>query len=119
MSPTNNEKAFSPDAKQALSDILRRISFRAEVFYRGQLCDSWALDTSGTGNVNFHIVCQGECWLHLPGDKVPVRLRDGDIVVFRMMPHILLVHQTHLPVLLAYKILAEKCHWLERILVLL
>jgi AraC family transcriptional regulator, activator of mtrCDE len=84
MSPTNNEKAFSPDAKQALSEILRRISFRAEVFYRGQLCDSWALDTSGTGNVNFHIVCQGECWLHLPSVKVPVRLQNGDIVVF---PH--------------------------------
>lgn len=84
MSATNNEKAFSPDAKQALSEILRRISFRAEVFYRGQLCDSWALDTSGTGNVNFHIVCQGECWLHLPSVKVPVRLQNGDIVVF---PH--------------------------------
>jgi AraC family transcriptional regulator, activator of mtrCDE len=83
MTPKTNA-AFSNDAKQALSNILRRISFRAEVFYRGQLCDSWALDTSGTGNVNFHIVCQGECWLHLPGDKAPARLHNGDIVVF---PH--------------------------------
>jgi AraC family transcriptional regulator, activator of mtrCDE len=82
-SPTK-EKAFPQDAKQALNEILRRISFRAEVFYRGQLCDSWALDTSGTGNVNFHIVCHGECWLHLPDSQAPTRLQGGDILVF---PH--------------------------------
>ncbi len=75
---------YSNDAKQALNEILRRISFRAEVFYRGQLCDSWALDTSGTGNVNFHIICHGECWLHLPNSSVGAKLCGGDIVVF---PH--------------------------------
>lgn len=84
MSSTDNEKTLPQDAKQALNEILRRISFRAEVFYRGQLCDSWALDTSGTGNVNFHIVCHGGCWLHLPGCKAPTHLHSGDIVVF---PH--------------------------------
>lgn len=84
MSSTNNKKAFPDDAKHVLNEILRRISFRAEVFYRGQLCDSWALDTSGSGNVNFHIVCHGECWLHLPGCQTPTRLQSGDIVVF---PH--------------------------------
>jgi AraC family transcriptional regulator, activator of mtrCDE len=82
MSSTNNERAFPSDAKQALNEILRRISFRAEVFYRGQLCDTWALDTSGSGNVNFHIICHGECWLHLPDDQAPTKLKSGDIVVF-------------------------------------
>jgi len=81
---SKNEKEFSNNVKQALEDILRRISFRAEVFYRGQLCDDWALDTSGSGHVNFHIVCHGDCWLHLPKDNVPIQLRNGDIVVF---PH--------------------------------
>jgi AraC family transcriptional regulator, activator of mtrCDE len=84
MSSTHNKQTFTPDAKQALNEILRRISFRAEVFYRGQLCDSWALDTSGTGNVNFHIICHGDCWLHLPNCQTPTRLQNGDIVVF---PH--------------------------------
>ncbi|WP_394753104.1 AraC family transcriptional regulator [Crenothrix sp.] len=84
MSLPQNKQALTPDAKQALNEILRRINFRAEVFYRGQLCDSWALDTSGTGNVNFHIVCHGNCWLHLPTCKIPTRLQNGDIVVF---PH--------------------------------
>lgn len=82
MTPAINNKSFPKDAKQALNEILRRVSFRAEVFYRGQLCDSWALDTSGSGNVNFHIVCHGECWLHLPTSKTPTLLHSGDVVVF-------------------------------------
>jgi AraC family transcriptional regulator, activator of mtrCDE len=84
MTSAKYEKPLSQDAKQALNEILRRISFRAEVFYRGQLCDSWALDTSGSGSVNFHIVCHGECWLHLPDSHAPTRLQGGDILVF---PH--------------------------------
>ena len=84
MTPHTTGNAFSNEAKRALNEILRRISFRAEVFYRGQLCDSWALDTSGTGNVNFHVVCHGECWLHLPNSQFVTKLSGGDIVVF---PH--------------------------------
>jgi AraC family transcriptional regulator, activator of mtrCDE len=84
MTLNTTANAFSNEAKRALNEILRRISFRAEVFYRGQLCDSWALDTSGTGNVNFHIVCHGECWLHLPNNQFATKLSGGDIVVF---PH--------------------------------
>ena len=84
MSTSYVEKGFLQDAKPALNEILRRISFRANVFFRGQLCDSWALDTSGSGNVNFHIVCQGHCWLHLATDQAPTHLQSGDIVVF---PH--------------------------------
>jgi AraC family transcriptional regulator, activator of mtrCDE len=72
------------ETKKALDEILRRINFRTEVFYRGQLCDQWALDTSGTGNVNFHMICHGECWLHMPNNKMPTRLQNGDIIIF---PH--------------------------------
>jgi AraC-like DNA-binding protein len=70
------------DIKRALGEILRRISFQADVFYRGQLCDSWALDTSGTGHVNFHMVCHGQCWLHMPGATDPLPLKAGDIAIF-------------------------------------
>ena len=80
----NHSSAVPQDAKHALNEILKRIHFRSEVFYRGQLCDSWALDTSGSGNVNFHIVSHGECWLHLPETPMPTKLQSGDIAVF---PH--------------------------------
>jgi len=61
---------------------LRRISFQAEVFYRGQLCDAWALDTSGTGYVSFHLIRHGQCWLHMPCVDLAIELNAGDIVVF-------------------------------------
>lgn len=79
---TLSKKYYPQASKKALDEILRRISFRTEVFYRGQLCDQWALDTSGSGNVNFHMVCHGECWLHMPDNKVPTRLQNGDIIIF-------------------------------------
>lgn len=86
MTPLNEEPSplFGADALQALNDLLRRINFRSDVFFRGRLCDSWALDTSGTGHVNFHLVGDGQCWLHLPATVAATRLVAGDIVVF---PH--------------------------------
>jgi AraC-like DNA-binding protein len=84
MAAGNGIGAFPHDAAPAINEILRRISFRAEVFYRGQLCDSWALDTSGAGHVSFHLVRYGECWLHMPGESAPIRLVSDDIVMF---PH--------------------------------
>ena len=33
----------APETRRVLDDYLRRISFRSEVFYRGQVCESWSL----------------------------------------------------------------------------
>lgn len=69
-------------AKQVLDDLLRALSFRAELAYHGQLCDAWSIDTSGTGKASFHVVCHGRCWLHMPDLAVPLALESGDVVVF-------------------------------------
>lgn len=75
---------FAPGAREVFERYLRMISFRSEVYYRGQICDDWYLDTSGTGNVNVHVVCHGDCWFRLPGLREPMRLAAGDVVV---LPH--------------------------------
>ncbi|MCB1874809.1 MAG: AraC family transcriptional regulator [Chromatiales bacterium] len=67
----------------ALSDWLRRIDFRAEVFFRAEYCGNWAVNTSGSNNVPFHLVAQGEGWLHGEA-KPPQRLLPGNLVFF---PH--------------------------------
>lgn len=67
-----------------LDEYLRAISFRCEVIYRGQLCDTWWADISGSGHVNFHVLCHGTCWLRLPGLAEPLGLEEGDIVI---LPH--------------------------------
>ncbi|MEM9313270.1 MAG: AraC family transcriptional regulator [Pseudomonadota bacterium] len=74
------ENAAPPDA---LGDWLRRIEFRAEVFFRSEYCGRWAVDTSGANHVPFHLVSQGEGWLH-GQDSPPRRLLPGNLVFF---PH--------------------------------
>ena len=73
-----------PDARRVLDEYLRTISFRSEVYYRGQVCEDWYLDTSGPGHVNVHVVCQGNCWFRLPGWAEALPLNEGDVVV---LPH--------------------------------
>lgn len=76
--------ALDPEAQRVFDRYLRTISFRSEVYYRGQICEDWYLDTSGTGHINVHVVCHGDCWFKLPGLSEPVQLQAGDVVV---LPH--------------------------------
>jgi AraC-like DNA-binding protein len=73
-----------PEAKRVLDEYLRTINFRSEVYFRGQVCEDWYLDTSGSGHINVHVVCHGDCWFQLPGLSAPLQLYEGDVVV---LPH--------------------------------
>lgn len=75
---------LTPEARRVLDEYLRTISFRSEVYYRGQVCQDWFLDTSGSGHVNVHVVCHGDCWFRLPGMDAPQPLHEGDVMV---LPH--------------------------------
>jgi len=72
---------LTPEARRVFDQYLQTISFRSEVYYRGQICEDWYLDTSGTGHINVHVVCHGDCWFRLPGLSEPVHLNAGDVVV--------------------------------------
>ena len=73
-----------PEARRVLDEYLQTISFRSEVYFRGQVCEDWYLDTSGSGHINVHVVCHGDCWFQLPGLHEPLQLHAGDVVV---LPH--------------------------------
>ncbi|MEM9531625.1 MAG: AraC family transcriptional regulator [Pseudomonadota bacterium] len=64
-----------------LSDLLRQLRFSARVFFRDAYCGLWAVDTSGTRQVPFHLVSQGEGWLHGETGE-PRRLLAGQLVMF-------------------------------------
>jgi len=70
-----------PYLTEVLGSMLGTVSFRAEVFFRGQMCDEWSIDTSGSNLVSFHAIGGGECWLHLRSLPEPKPLRRGDVVV--------------------------------------
>lgn len=69
-------------AKQNLIDFLRRMHLGSEVYYVGQLCDSWKLETSGSGATSFHLVSHGNAWLHMKDISQPMQLLPGDIAFF-------------------------------------
>ena len=67
-----------------LSDILRSLRLRAEVFLHACFRGDWAVDTSGDRRATFHLVARGGAWLHMPEMQEPIGLAGGDLVVF---PH--------------------------------
>lgn len=82
-------KELNKESSDSLSTLLRQLRFRASVFFRSEYCGSWAVDTSGSRQVPFHMVCQGEGWLH-SGDEAPQHMMAGQLVMFPQdRPHIL------------------------------
>ena len=72
----------------ALSLLLRQLDFSAQVFFREAYCGRWAVDTSGSTHVPFHLVASGSAWLH--HTETPTALLEGDLVVFPSdSPHLL------------------------------
>lgn len=69
------------DEKDALSQILSSLGLKVEVYAHGQVCGQWAINTSGSKRMPFHLVAYGRAWLH-QGDQPPVLLSSGDLVLF-------------------------------------
>lgn len=72
----------------ALTRLLDRVRMDAKLFKHRDYCGHWAIDTSGTGLIPFHLIDRGAGWLHVDGQP-PQRLQAGDFVLFpRDLPHI-------------------------------
>jgi AraC-like DNA-binding protein len=66
-----------------LSQLLSTLKVQANIFHNGQYCGNWALDTSGSNHISFHVVTHGDCYLKVD-DTDSIKLETGDMVVF---PH--------------------------------
>lgn len=75
-----------PDAAPVpISDL----AFDVDVFFHGQVCGRFGLDTSTDGRLGFHVVVSGTCWAHAASLPGPRRLRAGDALLFgRSVPHV-------------------------------
>lgn len=63
---------------QALSQLLDALQLEANVFHNGQYCGMWAVDTSGSKQMTFHVVTHGACYLHVADQWL--ELAAGDAV---------------------------------------
>ena len=71
------------DSPDSLSILLKKLELSAEVYVNGDFCGTWAVDTSGSQRIPFHLIGAGQAWLHFDGQE-PKALNSGDLVLF---PH--------------------------------
>jgi AraC-like DNA-binding protein len=92
----SNSPNIHPDSPDALSAVLSRLQLTADVYTNADFCGTWAVDTSGSRHIPFHLVGRGEAWLHL--DDQPVRkLSSGDLVLFPRDDHHIVASSSDVP----------------------
>jgi len=73
--------------EDALTHFMTRSKFDTKIHKHRKYCDNWVIDTSGTGQIPFHLISSGRGWLHVDGCE-PKLLQSGDLVLFpRDTPH--------------------------------
>jgi AraC-like DNA-binding protein len=73
----------APDS-DLLSDVLHTLRLRGRIFRQGTYCGQWALDAIGATGTIFHLIGRGQAWVHHEGEREPMVVRGGDLVMF---PH--------------------------------
>ncbi|PWQ95679.1 AraC family transcriptional regulator [Leucothrix arctica] len=61
-----------------INRLLDSLKIEANVYHNGKFCGNWAVDTSGSRRMSFHIVTQGQCFFELNGENI--ELFEGDAV---------------------------------------
>lgn len=75
---------------ELLDRSLASSSLASDVFFAGEPCGDWRMNTSGSGHAAFHLVLRSSPWIHRPNSAEPRQLRRGDFVFFpRDTPHVL------------------------------
>lgn len=83
---SHNPKLHLNEA-DALSTVFSHLQLSAEVYCNGDFCGAWAVDTSGSRRMPFHLLGHGQAWLHVEGQK-PQALSAGDLLIFpHDLPH--------------------------------
>ena len=65
-------------SSQVFNQLLDTLKVKANVFHNGQYCGAWAVDTSGSNLMNFHVVSKGVCSVDVDGKTV--MLNTGDAI---------------------------------------
>lgn len=74
--------------------LLGSLDLQTTLFHLGQYCGSWKASTTGLARAGFHVILNGDCWLHLPAAGGLHELKAGDAVFFlRDLPHVLSPHR--------------------------
>ena len=64
-------------SSNVLNQLLSVLKVEANIFHNGQYCGAWAVDTSGSNLMNFHIVTKGKCQIGVDGDVFNLSVGDA------------------------------------------
>lgn len=84
------------DDPDPLSVLLNHLELSAEVYVSGRFCGVWAIDTSGSRRIPFHLIGSGEAWLHFDGQE-PQHLSQRDLVIFPKDSHHIISNSSQRP----------------------
>lgn len=68
----------------ALSSLLQNLNPQGHIFFTGEYCGNFSVNTSGNGRANFHVIARGQCWLSINEQIDPRPLQAGDLI---LLPH--------------------------------
>lgn len=69
--------------------LVSSLELETTLFHVGQYCGSWRASTAGRSKASFHLVLDGNCYLHIP-DRAPIPLEAQDAVfLLQDLPHFL------------------------------
>jgi AraC-like DNA-binding protein len=71
----------TPDT-DLLSDVLQGWRLRARIIKQGRYCGEWALDAADASGIIFHLIGRGQAWVHREGQREPLSVGGGDLVMF-------------------------------------
>jgi thiosulfate/3-mercaptopyruvate sulfurtransferase len=66
-----------------LSSMLTTLRLDASIFLHSSFCQEWVIDINAMDVGTFHLISQGDCWLHRPNTE-PIALHENDLLV---LPH--------------------------------
>src|SRR5688572_5175199 len=66
-----------------LSDVLSVTRMGATVIAQAELVPPWGLEVDPIAEAHVHVVQRGTCWLRTSGEREPVHLSAGDVVLIR------------------------------------
>lgn len=78
ISYVRNPKSYVQSSMNAINQLLDSLKIEANVYHNGQYCGNWAINTSGSRRMSFHIVTSGQCYFKLDGETI--ELYEGDAV---------------------------------------
>lgn len=61
------------------------LSLRSKLIYAGGVCGRWAIDHNSDTAIWFHLLTNGDAWVHYPSRSERVALGTGDVIAF--LPH--------------------------------